>query len=68
MDSGKDYPSANIGGGQVTTEEKNLLAKLLGAKNKGAQNLKPDELQTIREANKKFKPVGRSVSQPISEN
>jgi len=68
MDSGKDYPSANTGGGQVTTEEKGLLAKLLDARNRGAKKLNPDELQTIREANKKFKPVGRSVSEPISEN
>lgn len=68
MDSGKDYPSANPGGSQVTAEEKSLLAKLLGAKNRGTQNLKPDELQTIREANKKLRPVGRSVSEPISEN
>lgn len=68
MDSGKDYPSINPGGGQVTAGEKSLLAKLLGAKNKGTRTLNPDELQTIREANKKLRPVGRSVSEPISEN
>lgn len=68
MDSGKDYPSINPGGSQVTEEEKNLLAKLLGARKRGTRALNPDELQTIREANKKLKPVGRSVSEPISEN
>ena len=68
MEGEKDLPSVNTGGNRVSKEEEELLAKLFGAKRGGTKELKPDELATIREVNKKLKPVGKSVSEPISPN
>ncbi|MBI2309653.1 hypothetical protein HYU89_02025 [Candidatus Collierbacteria bacterium] len=68
MEGEKDLPSVNTGGNRVSKEEEEFLAKLFSAKNRGSKDLNPDERQTISEVNKKFKPVGRSVSGPISPN
>lgn len=68
MEGERNLLSVNTGGSRVSKEEERLLAKLLGARKRGTKELNPDELATIREANKQLKPVGRSVSEQISVN